>query len=64
MPGQRGQEVGVRGAGGGGAGTVSVTDYDPPVSVALQEQMGLRLDREETMIEMIIIDRAEKPTEN
>lgn len=63
VPGQRGGGVGVRGAGGG-AGTISVTEFDPPVSIALQEQLGLRLDQEDITVEVIIIDRAEKPSEN
>jgi uncharacterized protein (TIGR03435 family) len=65
VPGQRGGNVGVRGAGGGGGtGNISVTEFDPPISIALQEQLGLRLDREEIAVEMFIIDRAEKPSEN
>ena len=63
VPGQRGGGVGVRG-GGGGTGTISVTEFDPPVSIALQEQLGLRLDQEDVTVEMIVIDRAEKPSEN
>ena len=63
VPGQRGAATGVRGAGGG-AGTISITEFDPPVSIALQEQLGLRLDAEEITVEMIIIDRAQMPTEN
>jgi uncharacterized protein (TIGR03435 family) len=65
VPGQRGGDVGVRGAGGGGgAGNISVTEFDPPVSIALQEQLGLRLDRDVISVEMFIIDRADKPSEN
>jgi uncharacterized protein (TIGR03435 family) len=65
VPGQRGGGVGVRGAGGGGGNSsVSVTEFEPPISVALQEQLGLRLDREEITVEAMIIDHAEQPSEN
>jgi uncharacterized protein (TIGR03435 family) len=63
VAGQRGEVGGVRGAGGGGGG-VSVTEFDPPVSVALQEQLGLRLELQKVSVEMLIIDEAEKPSEN
>lgn len=65
VPGQRGGGVGVRGAGGGGGNSsVSVTEFEPPISVALQEQLGLRLDRDEVTVEAMIIDHAEQPSEN
>jgi uncharacterized protein (TIGR03435 family) len=67
VPGQRGGGgTGLRGgAGGGGGGAeISITEFDPPVSVALQEQLGLRLDREDTIVETIVIDRVERPSEN
>jgi uncharacterized protein (TIGR03435 family) len=64
VAGQRGGGNGVRGAGGAGPGNVSVTEFDPPVSVALQEQLGLQLDLEKVATEVIIIDEAEKPSEN
>jgi uncharacterized protein (TIGR03435 family) len=69
VPGQRGGGgggTGLRGGGGGAGGGVeiSVTEFDPPVSVALQEQLGLRLDREDTIVETLVIDRVERPSEN
>jgi uncharacterized protein (TIGR03435 family) len=64
VEGQRGGGNGVRGAGGGGEGNISVTQFDPPVSIALQEQLGLQLDLEKIPTEVIVIDQAERPEEN
>jgi uncharacterized protein (TIGR03435 family) len=64
VDGQRGGGNGLRGAGGGGDGSITVTQFDPPVSVALQEQLGLQLDLEKVLTEVIVIDQAEKPAEN
>jgi uncharacterized protein (TIGR03435 family) len=64
VEGQRGGGNGVRGAGGAGAGNISVTEFDPPVSTALQEQLGLQIDMEKVPTEVIVIDQAERPEEN
>jgi uncharacterized protein (TIGR03435 family) len=65
VAGQRGEGGGGGGrGGGGGGGGISVTEFDPPISVALQDQLGLRLESQKVSVEMLIIDEAEKPSEN
>jgi uncharacterized protein (TIGR03435 family) len=45
-------------AGGGGDG------YDPPLSTALQQQLGLRLESQKVQLDTIVIDQVDKPSEN
>ena len=40
------------------------TDSRPSVFTALQQQLGLRLESRKTPIEMLVIDHAERPSEN
>ena len=39
-------------------------DGPPPLSVALEEQLGLQLKSERAPVEVLVIDHVEKPTEN
>ena len=39
-------------------------DSAPSVFTAVQEQLGLRLESTKAPVEVIVIDRAEKPSEN
>jgi uncharacterized protein (TIGR03435 family) len=40
-----------------------VTD-NPSIFTAVQEQLGLRLEAKKAMIEILVVDRAEKPSDN
>jgi uncharacterized protein (TIGR03435 family) len=40
------------------------TDTAPPLPSALQEQLGLKLERSRAPVEVLVIDHLEKPSEN
>jgi uncharacterized protein (TIGR03435 family) len=44
--------------------TLEVVGYDPPVPRAVEEQLGLRMDRAKVPVRTLIVDHAEKPPEN
>ena len=48
----------------GAAESVPVDSSGPTLFTALQEQLGLRLESTKGPVEMLVIDRVEKPTEN
>ena len=52
---------GERVPGGLGAGG---PDESPTVFTAVQEQLGLKLDSRRGSVEILLIDRVEKPSEN
>ena len=47
----------------GAAGNIS-TDDAPSLFTALQEQLGLKLDAQRGPVEVLVIDSAERPTED
>ena len=44
---------------------VEIPDAEPPIAVAIQQQLGLKLEPRKTPLKTLIIDHIEKaPTEN
>jgi uncharacterized protein (TIGR03435 family) len=52
--------------GGGvrGGGSPQERQFTPPIPKALEEQLGLRLERGKAPAEFVVIDHIEQPTEN
>jgi uncharacterized protein (TIGR03435 family) len=52
------------GGGRGGAQSGPPFEFDPPIATALEEQLGLHLERARVPVESLVIDHIEKATEN
>jgi uncharacterized protein (TIGR03435 family) len=55
------------GVAGGPAGEmrIEVTDSEPTIFAAVQEQLGLKLESQKALVDVLVVDRLEKvPTEN
>jgi uncharacterized protein (TIGR03435 family) len=57
-------EVGQPGAVDGGPGANASEPAGPTIFTAVQEQLGLRLESQKGLVEVIVIERVEKPSEN
>jgi uncharacterized protein (TIGR03435 family) len=53
-----------RGEGGGGGGPEGKLEFSPPVSKSIEDQLGLHVERGRVLVEFIVIDHLELPTEN
>jgi uncharacterized protein (TIGR03435 family) len=49
---------------GPGRGPGSTVSFDPPLTRAVEEQLGLKLERKKVPMESIVVDRVEKPSAN
>jgi uncharacterized protein (TIGR03435 family) len=47
-----------------GAGQRSLPEFNPPLPKALEDQLGLHLERAKVQVEVLVIDHLEKATEN
>jgi len=55
---------GPRGGGGPNAGPPPPQQFDPPLPKALEDQLGLHLERGKVPVEYLVVDHFEKPSEN
>lgn len=55
---------GRRGAGGVDTGPPPPQEFDPPLPRAIEEQLGLHLERTRVPVEFLVVDYFEKPPEN
>ena len=44
--------------------TVPGLDFDPPIPIAVRDQLGLRLEPQKVPVAIFVIDHAEKPLES